>query len=108
MFWERLQREKAPDHLLRAVAGLGGDWAGSVVLVGPDGGERAALERLAGELNLRNRVVFTGEVDEATKRDLLAGADCLVLPGFYEGQGIVIAGAWAPGRPGAGTAGGGG
>src|SRR2546422_7727086 len=99
MFWERLQREKAPDHLLRAVAGLGGDWAGSVVLVGPDGGERAALERLAGELNLQNRIVFTGEVDEATKRDLLAGADCLVLPSFYEAQGIVIAEAWAQGRP---------
>jgi len=99
VFLGRLQREKSPDHLLRAVARLGGDWAGSVVLVGPDGGERAALERLAGELNLRNRVVFTGEVDEATKRDLLAGAECLVLPSFYEAQGIVLAEAWAQGRP---------
>src|SRR2546422_11695913 len=99
MFWERLQREKAPDHLLRAVAGLGGDWAGSVVLVGPDGGERAELERLAGELNLQNRIVFTGEVDEATKRDLLAGAECLVLPSFYDAQGIVLAEARGPGRP---------
>jgi starch synthase len=99
VFLGRLHRDKSADHLLRAVARLGSEWAGSVVLVGPDGGERAALERLAGELNLRNRIVFAGEVDEATKRDLLAGAECLVLPSFYEAQGIVIAEAWAQGRP---------
>src|SRR2546425_10798082 len=68
MFLGRLQREKSPDHLLQAIARLGRDWAGSVALVGPAGGERAALEGLAGELNLRNRIDFTGEVDEATKR----------------------------------------
>ena len=99
VFLGRLHRDKSADHLLRAVARLGSEWAGSVVLVGPDGGERAALERLAGELNIRNRIVFAGEVDEATKRDLLAGAECLVLPSFYEAQGIVIAEAWAQGRP---------
>src|SRR3989442_8182659 len=56
MFLGRLQREKSPDHLLRAVAGLGGDWAGSVVLVGPDGGERAEIQRLAGGLDLPERI----------------------------------------------------
>jgi glycosyltransferase involved in cell wall biosynthesis len=38
-------------------------------------------------------------VDEVTKRDLLAGAECLVLPSFYEAQGIAIAEAWAQARP---------
>ena len=99
VFLGRLHREKSPEHLLRAVAALGTDWTGSVVFVGPDAGERLALERLAGELRLRNRVVFAGEVDEPTKRDLLAGAECLVLPSFYEAQGIAIAEAWAQGRP---------
>ncbi len=99
VFLGRLHREKSPEHLLRAVAALGDDWTGSVVFVGPDAGERLALERLAGELRLRNRVVFAGEVEEATKRDLLAGAECLVLPSFYEAQGIAIAEAWAQGRP---------
>jgi len=46
-----------------------------------------------------DRVVFTGEVDEAAKRDLFSGALCLILPSFYEAQGIVIAEAWAQGRP---------
>src|SRR5437667_10189279 len=98
VFLGRLQREKSPDHLLRAVARLGGDWAGSVVLVGPDGGERAALERLAGDLNLRNRVVFTGEVDEATKRDLLRAAAGLAFRRFSESRGT---GFPATGREGA-------
>jgi len=99
VFLGRLHREKSPEHLLQAVAALGDDWTGSVVFVGPDAGERLSLERLAGELHLRNRVVFAGEVDEAMKRDLLAGAECLVLPSFYEAQGIAIAEAWAQGRP---------
>ncbi len=99
VFLGRLHREKSPEHVLRAVAALGDDWTGSVVFVGPDAGERLPLERLAGDLHLRNRVVFAGEVDEPTKRDLLAGAECLVLPSFYEAQGIAIAEAWAQGRP---------
>jgi glycosyltransferase involved in cell wall biosynthesis len=99
VFLGRLHRAKAPDHLLRAVAALGDEWTGSVVFIGPDGGERASLERIAGEPNLQGRVVFAGEVDEVTKRDLLAGAECLVLPSFYEAQGIAIAEAWAQARP---------
>ncbi len=99
VFLGRLHREKAPGHPLRAVAALGNDWIGSVVFIGPEGGERAGLERLAGKLNLRSRVVFAGELDETTKRDLLAGAECLVLPSFYEAQGIAIAEAWAQARP---------
>jgi len=99
LFLGRLHREKSPDHLLRAVASLGPEWSGHVAFVGPDGGERTSLERLARSLGLGDRVVFMGEVDEATKRDLLSGALCLVLPSFYEAQGIVIAEAWAQGRP---------
>lgn len=98
VFVGRLHREKSPDHLLRAIAALP-DWVGSLVLAGPDGGERTHLERLASGLRLRDRVVFAGEVDEKTKRDLLAGAECLVLPSFYESQGIAILEAWAQGIP---------
>jgi glycosyltransferase involved in cell wall biosynthesis len=99
LFLGRLHREKSPDHLLRAIASLGSAWSGEVVFAGPDGGERVSLERLARSLGLGDRVVFAGEVDETTKRDLLSGALCLVLPSFYEAQGIVIAEAWAQGRP---------
>jgi glycosyltransferase involved in cell wall biosynthesis len=99
VFLGRMHAAKAPDHLLRGVAALGNDWTGSVVFIGPDGGERAGLERLAGQLNLPDRVLFAGEVDEPTKRDLLAGAESLVLPSFYEAQGIAIAEAWAQARP---------
>lgn len=98
VFLGRLHREKSPDHVLRAVASLRGAWDGSVVFVGPDGGERTRLARLADELGLRGRIVFAGETDDATKRDILSGAACLVLPSFYEAQGIAILEAWAQGR----------
>ncbi len=94
----RLQKEKSVDTLLRAFATLppGGE---SLVLAGPDGGEGARLRALAASLGIQARVRFLGEVDEATKRDLLAGCEVLVLPSFYEAQGIAILEAWAQGRP---------
>jgi glycosyltransferase involved in cell wall biosynthesis len=94
IFLGRLHGEKSPDHLLRALANLP-EWKRSIAFVGPDGGMRASLEALAKALGIGDRVVFTGEVDEETKRDLLAGATCLVLPSFYEAQGIAILEAWA-------------
>jgi len=98
VFLGRLHPEKSPDHLLRATAALP-EWSGSLAFVGPDGGARVALETLAANLRLGGRVAFTGEVNEATKRDVLAGARCLVLPSFYEAQGIAILEAWAQGIP---------
>src|SRR5207244_8192067 len=46
-----------------------------------------------------SRLLLSGEVDEATKRVRLAVVECLVLPSFYEAQVIVLAEAWAQGRP---------
>lgn len=98
VFLGRLHREKSPDHLLRAASSLR-EWTGSIAFVGPDGGARASLETLAAKLGLRERVVFTGDVDEGSKWDVLAGAACLVLPSFYEAQGIAVLEAWAQGIP---------
>lgn len=94
----RLQKEKSVDTLLRAFAALppGG---GALVLAGPDAGEGARLQALAASLGIQDRVRFIGEVDEVTKRDLLAGCEVLVLPSFYEAQGIAILEAWAQARP---------
>lgn len=98
LFLGRLHREKSPDHVLRALAGLQG-WQGSIVFAGPDGGMRSRLESLAESLEFRGRCVFAGEVDEATKRDLFSGASSLVVPSFYEAQGIAVLEAWAQGIP---------
>jgi glycosyltransferase involved in cell wall biosynthesis len=94
----RLQREKSVDTLLRAFASLSPERT-SLVLAGPDAGEGARLRALASALGIQDRVRFLGEVDEATKRDLLAGCEVLVLPSFYEAQGIAVLEAWAQARP---------
>jgi glycosyltransferase involved in cell wall biosynthesis len=98
LFVGRLHREKSLDHLLRAGAALR-EREVSVVLAGPDAGARRGLETLAASLGLEDRIRFLGSVDESTKRDLLAGCECLALPSFYEAQGITILEAWAQGRP---------
>ena len=98
LFLGRLHREKSAHDLLRAVASIRGSPV-SVVLAGPDAGDQARLVSLASSLGLGGRPKFTGEVDEVTKRDLLAGCEALILPSFYEAQGIAILEAWAQSRP---------
>jgi L-malate glycosyltransferase len=56
-----LRPEKNVGRLLRVFALLGGDVAARLIIAG-DGTERAALERLAGELGITDRVVFAGRV----------------------------------------------
>ncbi|MGH7065406.1 MAG: glycosyltransferase [Stellaceae bacterium] len=56
-----LRPEKNVGRLLHAVAILGGSPRFRLVVAG-EGAERPALERLAGELGLSDRVVFTGRV----------------------------------------------
>jgi D-inositol-3-phosphate glycosyltransferase len=98
LYLGRLHREKSVDHLLRAFASLGRIEA-TLVLAGPDAGAKRDLLDLAARLGVADRVKAIGEVDEATKRHLLAGAEALVLPSFYEAQGIVLLEAWAQAHP---------
>jgi glycosyltransferase involved in cell wall biosynthesis len=76
--------EKGLDVLLHAVARLPD---AAAVLVG-DGPDRQQLERLAAELGIADRVVFTGWSDEV--RRLLPTFDVLVQPSRREGFGIAL------------------
>ena len=98
LFLGRLHQEKSIDDLVRAFAGLGSSDV-SVVLVGPDAGAKRGILDLAMRLGMANRIKTVGEVDPVAKRDLLAGCEALVLPSFYEAQGIVLLEAWAQSRP---------
>lgn len=80
----RLSPEKGVDVLLRAVQSLPGTAA---VLVG-DGRSREALERLAAQLGVADRVVITGWREDA--RSLLATFDVLAAPSRGEGFGNAI------------------
>jgi glycosyltransferase involved in cell wall biosynthesis len=91
LFSGRLVPDKQVAHLLRGV-GLalerGIDLALTVV---GDGPQRRELQSLVHELQLGNRVQFTGAVDFDENLKWYRWADCLVLPSQSEGWPKVIA-----------------
>ena len=91
----RLAFQKAPEHFVRALAGLGrsdvfGVWIG-------DGPLRAKTERLAGRCGLSGRMLFTGE--RADVEALLPGLDVFAMASRYEGLPCAIVEAMGAGLP---------
>lgn len=76
-FVGRLVHSKGVDVLLRALAGLSGEWRAQIV---GDGEERVSLERLARSLGIGERVEFVGWIDPADAPGYLRGWHTLALP----------------------------
>ncbi|MCB6178829.1 glycosyltransferase [Rhodobacter sp. Har01] len=89
----RFVQRKGFDVLIRAVARLPGAW---LWLLG-EGRERAALETLARDLGIADRVRFAGWVAEPIH--LIAAADAFVMPSRHEPLGNTLLEAWAAGVP---------
>ncbi len=89
----RFHRNKGFDVLIRALARLPGVW----LWLAGEGPERRALERLAAQLDLLDRVRFLGWRREVPA--LIAAADAVVCPSRRETFGNVVVEAWAQGRP---------
>lgn len=73
----RLVREKGIDVLLRAAAELPGIWR---LQIAGDGPQRGALERLARQLGIAERIHFDGVIPSAQMPAYLRQLDALVLP----------------------------
>jgi glycosyltransferase involved in cell wall biosynthesis len=73
----------------------------AVVIAGMKGwnNEFARLQQLIHELDLDDRVIFPGFVDESDKPALLAAAEIFVYPSLYEGFGLPVLEAMACGVP---------
>jgi glycosyltransferase involved in cell wall biosynthesis len=80
----RFHQQKAFDVLIRAVAQLPGV---QLVLVG-EGEQRIALERLAADLGIADRVVLTGWSEEAAAH--LRSFDVVAIPSRFEGLPLVL------------------
>lgn len=93
----RLVRRKALDVLLRALARP--ECHRTVLTVVGGGPELGALEALARDLDLTERVTFAGHVDEDDKWRILAQADAYVSSAMHEGFGIVFLEAMAARLP---------
>jgi len=61
-----------------------------LVLIGPDDGHEAELKKIVGELNIQDKVTFTGYMAGADKDEALAASSIVVQLSRFE------QGAWAP------------
>jgi glycosyltransferase involved in cell wall biosynthesis len=95
-FVSRLNRLKRADLLIRALHAP--DAAGISVVIAGEGEERAALERLAGELGLAGRVTFAGRLSDAQLLDRFARCRAVVFPPLQEDYGFVTVEAFASRR----------
>ena len=96
LFVSRLNRLKRADLLLRALATKEG--AGIPIVLAGEGEERPALERLASELGVANRVTFAGRLTDAQLIEQLSRCRAVVFPPFQEDYGFVTVEAFASRR----------
>ena len=70
----------------------------SLCIIG-DGEERDNLEKIAIKLNLKNKVIFIGSVQNEKLPYYYTACDLFVLPSRQEGMGVVLLEAMACGKP---------
>jgi glycosyltransferase involved in cell wall biosynthesis len=93
----RLDPEKGHPTLIEAWPAVLRAVPDAYLLVVGEGARREDLERLARELRIAHRVVFTGRRDDVPA--VTAALDVAVLPSYREAQGLTILEAMALSRP---------
>ncbi|MDI6638148.1 MAG: glycosyltransferase family 4 protein [Bacillota bacterium] len=93
----RLERRKGIAYLVSAVARVRRDCPSAVLLVVGDGRKRQNLERLALDLGVHDRVVFTGALPDPT--EALEAMDIFALPSIQEALPMAILEAMAMAKP---------
>lgn len=92
----RLVKRKGFDFFIKVLAKLPDNVCG--IIIG-DGPEKESLEKLARELKIDDRVIFTGFVDQNKKFQYLQNSDVFFLSSVHEGFGIVLQEAMQVGLP---------
>lgn len=95
----RLGPEKNVDVLIKAFAIVAKNYKDVVLEIIGDGPERKYLEKLAGKLHLKDRIIFKGFVDRAVIIEEVGQADFFATASTIETQGLVILEAMASGLP---------
>lgn len=93
----RLTEQKGHDALLAALPHVLARQPSLVCLVAGDGPLRDVLERQASDAGFGSAIRFLGERGDIP--DLMAAADCLVLPSLFEGLPLSVLEAMAAGLP---------
>jgi glycosyltransferase involved in cell wall biosynthesis len=85
-------------HALKDLNSLGNDTI-KLVISGQKSWMFESVKELIAQLDLTDRIIFTGPVSEAEKIALLGGASVFVFPSVYEGFGLMILEAFATKTP---------
>jgi glycosyltransferase involved in cell wall biosynthesis len=93
----RLAPDKGLEYLIEAAAILQRTGRRIQVAIAGEGPTRDRLEQMAGNLGVRDRVVFLGFREDVG--DLLAACDLVVLPSLREGLSMALLEAMAAGKP---------
>jgi glycosyltransferase involved in cell wall biosynthesis len=101
LFLGRIHEKKGCDLLVKAFAEIRDiDPCAHLVMAGPDSGEwTPALQKLAGELGIADRITWTGMLLGDMKWGAFQASDAFVLPSHQENFGIAVAEALGCGLP---------
>jgi|LFRM01.1.fsa_nt_gb glycosyltransferase involved in cell wall biosynthesis len=100
LYLGRLHPIKGVDLLIRAFAIVSKKRDDCIlVVVGPDDGSLSELKALAEELQLCNKVLFTGPLYDEDKAAVYCDSDIYVLPSHYEAFPMTVLEAWAFKKP---------
>ena len=99
LYLGRLHPKKCPADLIKALPKVAQAVPNAKLVFAGEGEERDNLEKLVLNLNISDKVIFTGFVSEDEKWDLLKNCDVFVLPSIIEGHPISLIEAMACGKP---------
>jgi len=99
LFVGALEKRKGVKFLIKAVPKISEEIKNVKVLIVGNGSEKKNLQNLAHDLNVDNKVFFTGYVTEEELDALYVTADVFVLPSLYETFALVLLEAMAHGKP---------
>ncbi len=95
LFFGRLHPKKCPDDLIKAFSKVVQNIPNSQLIFAGTGEEEIKLRNLTSDLNLNEKIIFTGFVSEDRKWDLFRRCDVFVLPSAVEAFGITVVEAMA-------------
>lgn len=100
LFLGRIHKIKGVDLLVDAFAGLVNERNSlKLVIAGPDDGFLSTLKRQIENLNIADKILFTGPLYEQDKLEVYIDADVYVLPSVYETFPVTVLEACTCGTP---------
>ncbi|MDI3535255.1 MAG: hypothetical protein PWQ82_1620 [Thermosediminibacterales bacterium] len=98
-FIGRLVEEKGVQIALKAMPIVLAENPNVKFVISGDGPRSPALKKLASELGIAHKVIFTGYIDDKVRNSLFNASSAAIFPSLYEPFGIVALEAMAAGVP---------